>query len=535
MVRQTERDARASWQPARLSAGEVDDSTSAVESVLSPPADELRARTVDHPAVEDQAGPIPEEFSGIQSSAAPLSPPKNRSNLLTRCRDSLLSGVSRGTSCDANCDDGCDALGCDSIPPSSCACGNTSCDGSCAAVATSCGSCDGRGCNACGEHFSPEAWGPNVTIPLPQDGWVSLEFLGWRTDGLGLPPLVTTSTNPSISRPQAGVLTDPTTQILFGGNEVLTDEFEGGRLKFGVWLDRAHTWGFGAELFEIGTESVAFGATSDGNPILARPFFNTETGVEDAGIVAYPSVASGRVAAAAASRFRGAAINFRRLRSCDEGCSKLLFFGQSGDFCSRTEAIFGLRFLELEEAVAIEENMLSTDVTTPGSLAISDRFDTRNRFDGIDLGWSYRRVRGFWSVDTMLRLAIGNTRQTVTIRGRTTVNDPTNTPPVQTLPGGLLTQTSNIGTFQQDEFAVVPEFNLNLAYQLTSRFKISLGYTAIYWSNVVRPGDHMSRDINPNLFPPPPASFSGTQRPAFAFDPTDYWAQGINFGGEYRW
>jgi hypothetical protein len=45
----------------------------------------------------------------------------------------------------------------------------------------------------------------------------------------------------------------------------------------------------------------------------------------------------------------------------------------------------------------------------------------------------------------------------------------------------------------------------------------------------------MSRDINPNLLPPVANPTTGTNRPGFAFDTTDYWAQGINLGGEYRW
>jgi hypothetical protein len=146
----------------------------------------------------------------------------------------------------------------------------------------------------------------------------------------------------------------------------------------------------------------------------------------------------------------------------------------------------------------------------------------------------YRRTRGFWTFDTLLRLGVGNTRQTVTINGQTTVSDP-NDPPAQTLTGGLLAQTSNIGTYRQNEFTVVPEFNMNVGYQLTDHLRLKLGYTAIYWSNVVRAGDQISRDLNPNLLPPPADPFSGALRPAFAFDTTDYWVQGINFGGEYRW
>ena len=179
--------------------------------------------------------------------------------------------------------------------------------------------------------------------------------------------------------------------------------------------------------------------------------------------------------------------------------------------------------------------MVSTDTLNPGSFDILDRFETRNQFNGFDIGWMYRRTHGFWTYDCLVRMAIGNTRQTVTINGQTTINDPTSTPAVQTLPGGLLTQTSNIGLFRQNEFTVVPEFNANIGYQLTDHLRMMLGYTFIYWSNVVRPGEHISRDLNPNLLPPPADPLTGAQRPAFAFDTTDYWAQGISFGGEYRW
>ena len=93
----------------------------------------------------------------------------------------------------------------------------------------------------------------------------------------------------------------------------------------------------------------------------------------------------------------------------------------------------------------------------------------------------------------------------------------------------------DIGTYTQNEFTVVPEFNMNVGYQLTDHLRATLGYTFIYWSNVVRPGEQMSLDVNTDLLPPPAEPVTGVLRPAFSFDTTDYWVQGINFGGEYRW
>ncbi len=345
-----------------------------------------------------------------------------------------------------------------------------------------------------------------------------------------LPPLVTTSTA-GTPQEQAGVLGQPGTSVLFGGGSVLDDQFSGGRLRFGLWLDRCHTWGVGAELFQIGSESESFSRTSTGDPILARPFFNTRTGFDDSELVAFPGVLSGTVAVRAESELQGAGIHFRYLRCCDQGCSKWLFCGCPEHFCSRTEALLGWRYLRLNESVVITEDLTAAD----GGFDIADRFRTRNTFNGIDLGWSYRQTRGYWTMDCLLRLGVGTTRQTVRIDGQTTINSPLNDPQVETFEGGLLAQTSNIGTYNDNQFSVVPEFNANVGYQMTDHIRLMFGYTFIYWSNVVRPGHQIDLDVNTGQLPPPEDPLIGVARPQFAFDTTDYWVQGLNTGLEFRW
>lgn len=518
VIRHSEQAARASWQPTRPSSVDPADAENNSAGRLAKPI-----RRVEHISV-GVPSPPPEVEAG---TASIVSHPIQGRTVSSPVHHAPLDGqVALAPVYDSNCD---------SLPGGVCGCG--SCDsGGCDSLGCGGGTCGGGSdCSCCGELCSPEAWRPCVTLCLPQDGWVSFEYLGWWQDGMNLPPLVSTSSDPNVARAQAGVLGNPTTNILFGNRDALDDRFDGGRLRFGVWLDRCHTWGLGAELFQIGSESETFVNTSTGNPILARPFFNTLTGLEDSELVAFPNVVSGTVGVQATSELEGAGLHIRYLRCCDEGCSSWLFCGCAEHYCSRTEAMFGWRHLDLTESVQITEELVSTDTANPGSFDILDRFDTRNQFDGVDVGWMYRRTRGFWTFDSLLRLAIGNTRQTVTINGQTTINDPSNTPVVQTLPGGLLTQTSNIGTYKQDEFTVVPEFNANVGYQLTDHFRATLGYTFIYWSNVVRPGEHISRDLNPNLLPPPADPLVGAQRPGFEFDTTDYWVQGISFGGEYRW
>ena len=531
-VRSSERVARASWQPARRNQKRSDrQSAESFQGTSSQGTSTVKL--VDHGEVRQAAAqniPLPPTDSIIEQ---PIRTPLDGQIALAPIGGSPLGGL-------PSYDGGVLFAGsdCDGLPPGQCGCDGMGCDGGCdgGCDSMSCdGGCDG-GCSTCGELCSTEAWRPCVTVCIPQDGWINFEYLMWWQDGMELPPLVTTSVGTGIPATQAGVLGLAPTRTLFGGNDVLTDNFDGGRLRFGVWLDKCHTWGIGAEYFKIGSESEGFSQTSTGNPILARPFFNMETNREDSELVAFPGILTGNVTAQATSQLTGTSIYLRYLRQCDEGCNNGLFCGCPSHYCSRTEMMFGYRGLELKENVFISEDLNSTDQGNPGTFDILDRFETRNQFNGIDLGWMYRRTRGFWSLDTQLRLAVGNTKQTVRINGHTTITDPSTNPPTQTYPGGLLTQTpGNIGVYTQNEFSVVPEFGATLGYQLTDHLRATVGYTFIYWSNVVRPGDQISRDVNPNLLQPQVPPITGAIRPGFEFDTTDYWVQGISFGGEYRW
>lgn len=503
-VQQSERVARAAWTPIRRSAQQRSTAPPASSQVRL--ANQQAESSVPLPPQSVMELPIPE------GSELPMD------------GQIILETVPGGT------------LACDAFPyAGECGCGAEACDGGCDARGCS-GFCAGA-CNgdpSCGELCSPKAWRPCITLCFPQDGWVSLESVGWWQDGVRLPPLLTTSVNPNVPRDDAGVLGVPTTRILYGDESVLDDDaFNGARLQFGFWWDREHTWGVSADYFGFETESTGIALSSTGDPILARPFFNIVTGAEDSELIAYPAVSSGTVAINVDSEFQGAGLQFRRLRNAHKGVSRWLC-GDGGTFCSRSEMLFGFRGLQLTEGVMISEDSVSTDPANPGAFQIFDSFKTRNQFSGLDLGWAYKRTRGYWTFDSQVRLALGTTHQTVTIDGRTRITDPGN-PPAGNFVGGILAQRTNIGNFDQDEFTAVPELRANLGYQLTDRLRLTAGYTFIYWSNVLRPGDHISRDLNPNLLPPEADPVTGALRPTFAFDTTDYWVQGISFGGEYRW
>jgi hypothetical protein len=81
----------------------------------------------------------------------------------------------------------------------------------------------------------------------------------------------------------------------------------------------------------------------------------------------------------------------------------------------------------------------------------------------------------------------------------------------------------------------VPEAGLNLGFHLSPRTVMRFGYTFVYWSNVLRPGDQISRVVSPSLVPTDPNyGTGGPNQPAYQFHAASYWAQGLNFGLEFN-
>ncbi len=408
-------------------------------------------------------------------------------------------------------------------------------------VSGGCDSCGGGGCSSCGVVSSGcdlggscnTCGGPGqFCICFPMHGWVQAEYLNWYSDGMRIPALVTTSNPSTTARANAGVLGLPTTSTLYGGNDILDDSRDGFRIRFGWWLASLPGWGIEGEYVGLGEETESFFRQSTGTPIIARPFFNTLTGSEDSELVAFPGVIGGDINVTATSRLDGAAIRLRRQMCCSNGCGYSALCCQTVPTSSRLDGTLGYRFWELKESLQIQERLTSQLTSDPGTFNIIDRFDTRNLFNGGEIGMLWQGRRGWWSLDMLMRLGIGNNNQTVTINGSTatTINGTTTN-----RTGGLLAQRTNIGTYEQNRFTMVPELGATLGYQVTQRLRMTAGYSLVYFGNVVRPGDQVDLDVNPNLLPPENVPFSGPLRPQFNFVETDYWVQGLSFGGEFRW
>ncbi len=182
--------------------------------------------------------------------------------------------------------------------------------------------------------------------------------------------------------------------------------------------------------------------------------------------------------------------------------------------------------------MSIRENLTSTLPGAPGTIAIGDSFRTSNELNALQLGIMHQaNFKRGW-LESMLRVAVGNNTQSVDIAGGTSITENNET---QSAAGGILAQPSNIGSYERDQFTMVPELGLTLGVRLTDWLDATVGYSVLYLPSVVRAGDQISTDLDSNQFPPPTdPAVSDNLRPRFDFIETDYWAHGLTLGAELR-
>ena len=110
--------------------------------------------------------------------------------------------------------------------------------------------------------------------------------------------------------------------------------------------------------------------------------------------------------------------------------------------------------------------------------------------------------------------------------GRLLTNDFNGFGAPQLFPAGYLAGPTNNGKQSATRFAVIPEVNLNVGYQVTRRAALLIGWSFLYASNVARPGDQIDRNINPSQFPSitgvPTTTLIGVPRPP-QINANDFW------------
>jgi hypothetical protein len=369
--------------------------------------------------------------------------------------------------------------------------------------------------------------------PDPRCLWVNVDYLLWWIKPGPLPsPLVTTG---PASDPVPGSLGSqgPNTTILYGGHNIDFGTFSGGRFDVGFWLPQCPLIGFDAGFFGLQSRSVNFAAASDanGDQILARPVIGAQTGTETVYIDSYPGAASGAVTVTSTTQLYSWEINMD---------ANLL---HTRNF--NWDVTVGFRALDLTEDLTIQDvvlplssaagfTFLGAPVGSISTLSDFDRFQTTNHFYGGQIGTRANWSTGPWDLSLSAKLALGATQQTINVEGASFLFTPGSVP--VTAPGGILAQPTNMGRFTRSAFTVVPEGGLNVGYQFNPWLRFQAGYTFLYWSNVVRPGDQIDRTVNFTQVPTD-ATYNGTAspaRPVLTPQTTDFWAQGVNFGLEFR-
>jgi hypothetical protein len=373
---------------------------------------------------------------------------------------------------------------------------------------------------------------PCTTLRGPGGAWYgSAEFLFWRLRDSQTPPLVTTSSVGTRNVPFIpGALGSPGTVILFGG-EIDHGWRPGLRGTVGYWFDPCQTLGVEGSVFGLEHRAVTFIAGSQGVPPFFRPFFNLSPIFvgEDVQDVAFPNELAGVVAVSLDTRLWGAEANLR----------KNLCYGNT-KWCSdfHVDLLGGFRFLSLDESLQIDEWLTVLTQLDGGpppgtTFILHDEFRTDNRFYGGQVGAQAELRRGRWFFDLKAKLALGMTHQQVSIDGFTVILPPASAPLISR--GGLLALPTNIGERDRNVFSIVPEVGLNVGYQVTNNVRVFAGWSFLYWTNVVRPGEQVDRVVNVTQLPGSPVPFSGPARPRFEWNETDFWAHGFNLGLEVRY
>lgn len=400
---------------------------------------------------------------------------------------------------------------------------------------------------------APTAAAPAVIVsptPTPRI-YVGVDYLHWWMKGapLSLPLL---ATGPDAEPIDGGFLRSSQATVLYGspfppalgGNNTQSfPGFSGGRLTVGYWLDDAKRYAIEGEGFLLQNGTATFQANGDstGLPPMRIPVYNSvpyRAGgvgivvppVEDGVPVSLPGDLTGGVSFKNSLQLWGLAAN---------GVMNLY-----RDSSWEVSGLGGFRYLDLSEGFNLNLNItgLANTQYAGESGWASDQFLTRNHFYGATLGLRGKYFWGPVSVELSGRLSLGVDNEVLDVSGYfqdfntpVVTNRPGVTGGLRTVtqgPNGIFAQPSNEGRSSGNRFAVVPEVDIKLGYDITPSIQLTVGYSFLYESSVLRPTDQIDRSFSKGLpFLQDPGSTTGPTR---RFQTTDFYAQGLTVGVTYR-
>lgn len=334
---------------------------------------------------------------------------------------------------------------------------------------------------------------------------VSFDYLYWYPRKSSLPPLVTSGTS-TAAMPAA--LLQPGTRVLLQGTRLEDDQLQGGRLTFGIGVDSSNQYSLvlSAFLLEEGQKAISFGNQGT-TAVLARPFFNTQIGLEDAERFAGPGL-SGMLTVSQTRRFYGGDADLRYEYLCSDN--------------HRIHLLGGAKLLFLDESLNFERMSVGP---VAGVRYQTESLGVANRFYGGQLGaeWEFRLGPVFFL--TKGKLAFGVVDVNPNLSSVTQFIDPTGAVTTGANQGLYVSPTS-AGRSHRSQFALAPELNFKLGFDFNEWVRFSVGYTYVGLTDATRAGDLINRNSNPatNLQPAPLVNLA----PQTAAPTTGFWAQGLD-------
>jgi Putative beta barrel porin-7 (BBP7) len=381
------------------------------------------------------------------------------------------------------------------------------------------------------------------------------DYLMWWVKGAPLSvPLVSTgpiaTTHHGLLGPPAENGADST--VLYGaghspaqGGKDIQDFplFSGGRLTLGLWLDSEQRYAIEGGGFFLARRGAGYQAHGDsnGNPVLGVPVYNSipyDIGPmtifrgEDSLPFSLPDDPS-RARGAEGVITGGIKIS-NNLRLWGAEAAGVINFQHSPTW--QFSGLVGFRYLDLSETFNLTSDIQGVSgLYANQSGVVSDTFQTRNQFYGgmigLRMGFNLPRL----SADLTVRAALGSTREVQNVWGGfTSINFPN--PGFNSGPEGIFAQPANEGRRSANKFSVVPDAQLKLTYAITSWMQASAGYDFLYFTNVIRPGDQINRELpKGQTFNQANPFGSSTTSPAKLFQTTDFFAHGWSFGLQFNY
>jgi hypothetical protein len=364
---------------------------------------------------------------------------------------------------------------------------------------------------------------PGAFGSQPSDGcfmeryWTTFEYLLWTTrDGPSTWPIAVSGTPPNGANPFT-----PGSVSLLGGKELNWEAQNGARFVVGAFLPGSNRVGFEATaaILEVKPLLRSLASGPQGLPILGTPFINELTGQVDSVLASSPGN-PGSISASATNQMYYIDINM------------------VGNVLRRqymtVNLIGGFRNFNLAEGLVVQHSgtvntlgftFQGAPIAVGTQTALEDRFDTTNHFYGAQIGFQFQYRWRNWSFDMGNQFAMGVMRRSEELSGFSQADG-------IRVPGGVLVSTTNIGRRTDNEFGVVPQFDLKIGWQANPNIRFFMGFDFLYASSVIRPGNQVDPVVNPTLVPfrPEFGTAAGTARPGQLFINNDWWVTGLSWG-----